>query len=196
MSLSIALERIHHAIDSDATELNLSQLQLTAIPKEIQAVKNLQVLDLSDNQISKIENLADLPLQYLNLSSNQISKIENLAGLPLQELVLWSNQISKIENLAGLPLQELYLSNNQISTIENLDNCFFQTLDLQSNKISKIENSIKWITENNLELEFGRFRNRVERVVFISNNPITDCPIEVLEQGHEEIVAYFEAIKK
>ena len=108
MSLSIALERIQHAIDTNATSLDLRHLGLTAIPKEIQAVKNLQALYLINNQISKIENLDDLPLQALYLSNNQISKIENLAGLPLERLYLYNNQISKIENLAGC----LYLYKN------------------------------------------------------------------------------------
>ena len=129
--------------DNNIIGLNLSDNQISKI-ENLKELESLQRLDLSNNQISKIENLKELEsLQLLYLENNQISKIENLKELEsLQLLYLENNQISKIENLKELEsLQRLDLSNNQISKIENLKELqSLRTLYLYNNQISKIEN--------------------------------------------------------
>jgi internalin A len=167
MSYQIALERIQKAAAKNPTELNLSWLRLTEIPKEIQLLKNLQVLNLSFNKISRIENLQGLPLQELYLNSNQISKIENLQGLPLQHLDLSSNQISKIENLKGLPLEVLYLNENQISKIENLQGLPLQNLNLWGNQITKIEN-LEGVPLQNLDFA----NNKISKIENLQGLPL------------------------
>ncbi len=76
--------------------LNLSKKNLLKIPNNLR--NNITKLVLSDNNITKIENLPQR-IMYLYLYSNNISKIENLSQhityLDLQK----NNQISKIENL-------------------------------------------------------------------------------------------------
>ncbi|MGB1207081.1 MAG: leucine-rich repeat domain-containing protein [Chitinophagales bacterium] len=92
--------------------------KLKIIPKGILKLKNLIVLDISGNNISKIEHLDSLEqLETLNIKGNKISEIDNLGSLTqLQELYLNDNQITKIENLRDLTLlQKLYLNNRPVT---------------------------------------------------------------------------------
>ena len=84
---------------------------------------NLQVLDLSSNQIQDISLLAYLKnLDLLNLDSNNINDISPLASLTnLVDLFLSSNQIKDISPLASLTnLDDLHLLSNQINDISPL----------------------------------------------------------------------------
>ncbi|MCE8192480.1 leucine-rich repeat protein [Porphyromonas gingivalis] len=100
-------------------------------------------LRLRECQIESMAWLVDFPaLKILDLSYNQISKLEGLDGLTsLTELYLWGNQISKLEGLDHLTsLTGLNLSGNQISKLEGLDHLTSLTwLDLSDNQIAKLE---------------------------------------------------------
>lgn len=124
--------------------------------------ETLLYVDLSDNQIKKIENLENIPnLKYLDLSYNLITKMKlpennieelylicndltkidkiNLKNARIIDLAV--NEISKIENLEScLQLRELYLGNNKIENIPDLNYLsHLEILDLQSNKITQID---------------------------------------------------------
>ena len=135
----------------------------------MEGLSQLQYLNLSNNQISKLENLEGLSqLQSLELFENQISKLENLEGLSqLQNLVVMSNQISKLENLEGLSqLQYLVVSNNQISKLENLEGLSqLKVLDLNQNKL----------TSQNFNL------SQLYSLIFLnlSNNQFLNLPSEI-----------------
>ncbi|EPG49490.1 leucine rich repeat protein [Leptospira kirschneri serovar Cynopteri str. 3522 CT] len=80
--------------------MDLSYNQLTTFPKEIEQLKNLQVLDLGSNQLTtlpeEIEQLKNL--QVLDLGSNQLTTLPEGIG--------------QLQNL------QLYLNNNQLSSEE------------------------------------------------------------------------------
>jgi len=65
---------------------------------------NLRWLDLSQNQIIRMENLDGLAqLTSLDLSHNKIQKVQHLDGMPnLERLKLKANPISRIEDIEGL----------------------------------------------------------------------------------------------
>ena len=98
-----------------------------------------------DVQLRKFENL-----QILNLSNNHISKIENLPH-NLKELSLTNNHIDEIEVLrsAHLSLIALGLSYNQIknsdlvSICKNFPNLF--CLDVSFNQLDDFRSSISWV---------------------------------------------------
>eukprot|EP00106_Octopus_bimaculoides_P009404 XP_014776846.1 PREDICTED: insulin-like growth factor-binding protein complex acid labile subunit [Octopus bimaculoides] len=127
--------------------VNCSNLNLTSVPKYF--LPNVKYINLYGNKISKIgkESFVNLhKLEILRLSNNRISNIELIENLPsLVLLDLSYNDITIIKkktfkNLCSL--QELYLSNNKISIIEqrsfeNLER--LRTLFLYNNKISNIE---------------------------------------------------------
>lgn len=104
---------------------------------------SLRILDLSYNEISKLEGLDCLTsLTELRLSGNQVRKLEGLDHLSsLTELYLSSNQICKLEGLEHLvSLKELYLSGNQICRLEGLEHLISLTgFNLSGNQISKLE---------------------------------------------------------
>jgi len=95
----------------------------------------LQELCISNNQITKIENLPN-SVQQLYLHYNEITKIENLPS-SLQMLDLENNQITKIENLPN-SIQKLYLHYNEITEL-SLDLLEFRQLDYFSYNNNPIE---------------------------------------------------------
>ena len=81
--------------------------------------ENLKLIDLSNNNISRIEGLENLiGLKELNLDNNQIIEIEGLENLiELESLNLSNNQITKICGLENLiKLRELDLRNNLLTS--------------------------------------------------------------------------------
>ncbi|NVM54481.1 MAG: leucine-rich repeat domain-containing protein [Candidatus Helarchaeota archaeon] len=117
------------------------------IQSESQDYPNLEVLDFYDNRIG-IDNIVDaisnIPpkLKILNVSKNEITKIDGLMDLnKLEELNLSHNQISKITGLQKLPqLRYLDLSYNQISEISNLASIkSLRWLDLSGNPIQQVK---------------------------------------------------------
>lgn len=105
------------------------------------APANLEWLDLSSNEISKIERVNYNPyLKYLNLNCNKIKKIENVVfNKSLTHLCLSNNCISQIENLDDMWLEELDLSENRISKITGLTKLkVLQKLNLSKNNIVRL----------------------------------------------------------
>ena len=102
----------------------------------LQCVKNLKVLSIRYNQITKLENLPER-MKELDISYNQITKLENLPA-QLNSLSIISNQITTLENLPA-KLKELSISYNQIFKLENLP-AQLNLLDISSNQITKLEN--------------------------------------------------------
>jgi Leucine-rich repeat (LRR) protein len=100
--------------------LDLSNKKLDRVPGCIERLEKLQDLDLSSNQIRKIENIGNLEdLLELNFYHNRIRKIEGLEATPLlDKLYLHDNLITKIEGLEGLELNDLHLSGNKIPAKE------------------------------------------------------------------------------
>ena len=84
-------------------------------------------LDLRGNKIAVIENLAATQDQFdsIDLSDNEIKKLECMAVLKrLTQLLLHNNRISRISEGLGkaLPkLDTLVLTNNQLSTLTELE---------------------------------------------------------------------------
>ncbi len=106
-------------------KISLSNKNLEKIPDFINELKQLKILNLSHNKISKIEGLNNLSkLKKLNLHANIITHISGLENLiQLKDINLLRNQINKIEGLDNLTrLQRLNLYNNQIKKLEGLGN--------------------------------------------------------------------------
>ncbi|KAF2879921.1 hypothetical protein ILUMI_26250 [Ignelater luminosus] len=99
-------------------ELSLHQEDVEKIEYVHNWCKDLQILLLQSNLISKIENLNKLKkLQYLNLAINNIEKVENLENCEsLEKLDLTLNFIGNIESIcslkANIHLKYLYIVGN------------------------------------------------------------------------------------
>lgn len=108
----------------------------------IEYCKNLEYLNLHNNQISDISVLAGLTnLTGLILSNNQINDISTLTDLMnIETLFLSDNQISDISGLTGLTnIVSVSLKHNQISDISALTGLTsLEVLSLWDNQISNI----------------------------------------------------------
>ena len=82
MAVEEVEKRIQECINDRITSLDLRGLGLTQIPRQIQQLTWLEKLDLSENQLEKIEGLEGLKsLRELYLYQNKLEKIEGLEGL-------------------------------------------------------------------------------------------------------------------
>ena len=74
-----ALKRIAAELAAQTGNLDLSRLQLTELPAELQELTSLQNLDCSNTQVSDLEPLRGLfSLQALNCSFTQVSDLGKL----------------------------------------------------------------------------------------------------------------------
>jgi len=80
------IEQIKNSIP-DLTELNLSNTQLTELPKEIRKFEHLSVLNLSNNKLEKLPTaLSKLrSLETLDIRSNNIKDINPLVIFPIRK---------------------------------------------------------------------------------------------------------------
>jgi internalin A len=216
---------IYNKISDCSPLANLYNLQELSIYKNqvsncapLANLVNLQNLDISDNQISDCSPLANLfSLQYLDISNNQISDCIPLANLNnLQQLYIYGNQISDCAPLSNLVnLQRLYISYNKISDctpLANLNN--LQELYIYSNQISDCAPLSNLVNLQRLDIAFNqigdcapllplikkgmeiKLSNGNESGLYLYDNPITNPPMEILEQGNEAVIRYFESLEK
>lgn len=179
--------------DEDDGFLDLSNCLLDSLPDELWALRNLNTLSLSDN------NLADLDprifqidsLQHLIFNNNEISQIPaEIANLhQLSELCCKGNQITSLPdsicNLGKLNL--LVLSNNKICELPTSFGALksLRYFSCKSNSLSNIPESVKHmrslleinLSGNRLEA-FPTFLLKATNVftIILSNNAIRDLP--------------------
>ena len=108
-----ALRRIEEARERGARTLDLSDLQLSALPESIGRLSGLQELNLSRNQLSALpESIGQLSqLQVLHLSNNQLSALPESIGQlsQLQKLHLHGNPgLSLPDEVLGPTMEEFF----------------------------------------------------------------------------------------
>ncbi|NIF07108.1 TIR domain-containing protein [Chryseobacterium sp. Tr-659] len=140
----------------------------------IYKLNNLEVLNISNNEIKSITNLDNLTkLKTLHANNNKITNIKSL---------------SKIENL-----EEIYLSNNKLTSVDFIkDLKKIKSIDLHANKIkdlSPIINIIKKIGINDSKWDIN--------TININDNPLDEILINIIrikDQGEKsrEIANYFD----
>ncbi|RCN27025.1 leucine Rich repeat-containing domain protein, partial [Ancylostoma caninum] len=142
---------------------------------------SLELLELADNRIGKIENLEELTtLKKLFLGANQITTIEGLSTLKeLTVLSFIGNAIRDIEGLGTLTkLTDLAVSQNGLTRIAGLtNNLELTTLDLNDNRIEKIEN-LQHLT-NLKALWIRNNRVRFESLIFKRSKMATNHRIQI-----------------
>ena len=82
--------------------------------------RRLSYLYLTDNSISDITALANLPLTELRLSGNSIASLRPLAGMSLSYLHLNDNQVTDLSPLNFDSLVELHIRNNAVQDLSPL----------------------------------------------------------------------------
>ena len=181
------------------TSLNLGANQINDITP-LENLTSLTGLSLWNNQINDITPLKNLTnLTSLNLQKNKINDITPLTNLTnLTSLNLNRNKISKITPLKSLTnLTSLGLSSNQIEYITPLKKLTNLTsLNLQENKINDIT-PLRLLLENNEKLKISaEVRGMNNNTFHLGGNPLETPPMEIVYQGRERFLSWFEEEKK
>ncbi len=158
-----------HTLRLDGTYENRSEIK--DIPN-LQHLKNLKILSISYNQITKLENLPS-QLNSLYIRSNQITKLENLPS-QLKSLDIRDNQITKLEKLPS-QLNLLDIGSNEITKLEKLPSQL-NSLDISFNQVIKLENLPSQLNSLNISSnEITKLENLPSQLnsLNISSNEIT-----------------------
>src|SRR5699024_2565136 len=133
-------------------ELYLRRNNLEEIPREIEYLTNLKVLDIYRNSIEDIHSLQALTsLESLNLGYNAITNLNPLRNHPsLSELYMHSpgiglEEISFLEELKGLKKLEITIRDGvdpePINHLESLENLLVLDSEIDTLKfLSSLEN--------------------------------------------------------
>ena len=144
--------------------LLLMQFQLTTLPKEIEVLRELEVLDLSNNHLSILpDTIGNLPhLMRLNVSQNALHSLPDSIGnlTNLDSLNVSQNELCSLPDSMGnlKELTRLHLSRNQLGTlpqvIRNLGNLTW--LNLSSTQIQTLPEFIGTLKKlERLDLELN-----------------------------------------
>ncbi|CAE7362028.1 Lrrc61 [Symbiodinium pilosum] len=123
----LTVEYVKHAtgeFDEESVFQAILPNRSLAAKRDVSAGCNLRWLDLSKNQIVRMENLDGLSqLVSVDLSFNKILKVQDLSGAPkLERLMLKANPISKIQDLEGLKASRS-LRHLSFQNVDNSDAC-------------------------------------------------------------------------
>jgi len=168
-----ALKLIEKEKQEKSGTLNLYNLLLREVPESIHELIHLHSLDLSGNLISDysfLENLINL--QSLNLRGNLISDY---------------NFLTSLSNLQSLNLSYTHISDYNF--LKNLTDLEF--LSLRGNQIENISSLLPLIRKK-MEVSIGEY---ITKGINLSDNPISTPPIEVVKQGREAILSYFDSLE-
>ena len=180
------------------TKLRLDKCGLKKLSPKIGRLQNLAELYLSGNQLNnlplEIVKLQKLTILYLDANrlrnlSLEIGKLQNLTVLHLNNNKLNNlpPEIGKLQNLT-----ELYLSENQLSNlppeIVKLQN--LTTLSLYNNQLNQFT---KVLLDLNLEVKWDDISWK--NGIYVKNNPFQTPPVEIIKQGRQAIVDYYNALK-
>ena len=106
------------------TRLELSENQLTELPKDLENLTQLEELNLYDNQLTDVRGLKKLTqLTSMQLHYNQLTEVKGLEKLTkLKSLFLNSNKLTEVTGLEKLTkLEVLGLSDNQLTEVKGLE---------------------------------------------------------------------------
>lgn len=115
-----AVQRIHNAQKIEATNLDLTNLRIDALPEQIADLKDLRHLSAYYTQISDLSPISGLTqLQHLDLDTAPIVDLSEIAGLVnLTRLNLDNTGVNDLAPIAGLTaLEELRLESTAVTNL-------------------------------------------------------------------------------
>lgn len=179
---------------SELLHLSLHKTKIKDLSK-ICLIENLLSLNLGGNLISDYSCLERLKsLTTLNLSFSTIKNYDFLNSIKeLRSLNLNHNKLTDISFLYKLnKINNLALSSNKIENINQLTN-FTQlsSLNLDDNLITDLTPLIPILKQGlSITLQHGW------GAIMIGQNPVIIPPVEIVKQGSQSVIDWFNAIKK
>lgn len=193
-----AEERITEAKRSRDTYLNLSNCDLTELPKTLIELTWLKELNLSNN--TNLRDLAPIKglvqLQLLSVAKTQVSDLEPIKNLAQLQILNVSN--TQVRNLAPIKdlrqLKELYVFDTQVSDLAPIkDLARLQILDVSYTKVSDLS-PLKPIIQKGIAAKWDVSDGKDG--IFVQNCPLTNPPIEISKQGNKAIFRYWKEQKR
>jgi internalin A len=189
----------NHEALSDLTPLiNLQTLQYLYVSdtqvSDLTPLINLQALRylrVDNTQVSNLMPLTNLyALQSLIINNTQVSDLTPLTNLQaLQHLIVDSTQVSNLTPLKNLQaLQSLNVDNTQVSDLTPLTNLHaLQSLFFSNTQVSDLM-PLKSIIEKGITVNWGS----IGYAITLENCPLTNPPVEIVKQGNEAILRYWQ----
>lgn len=210
-----AEQRIESALQSGAKDIDFSNLGLVEIPKDIEKLTQLEVLNLSGNQLTlipeTIKNLVNL--KSLKISNNHINTLPAWLGkfVTLQELRVDNNHLPSLPPELGqmVNLTSLDFSNNQLNSLpaEIGQLTKLTLLGIGSNRLTSIPTEVgQLVSLTSLKVDANKLTALPESLKSIKNlrqlklngNPLP-IPPEIMEAEMEPraiLDYYFSRLKK
>ena len=164
----------------------------------LQNLSRLKSLDIGSNTVSNASYLANFSnLVFLDIGENQITDFAFLSALKkLKRLRIYGSNLTDCRFLSELvTLERLNLYNNKIADCSPLANLKkLNALYLEKNIIGHLPPSIF-----HLEMPIFLASPRGEGSgvgLYVDDNPIESPPIEILKQGRQSVLDWFEANKE
>ena len=200
-------------------KLWLYGIALTEVPDWVRKLKKLSYLSLSNNQIELLpEWIGELKdLSELHISQNQLTTLpDSFSQLKaMSTLDLWGNSFStfpnvvlKLDQLITLDMDSNHLSSipvhiGQLKFLEKflLQDNLLQQLPIGLAKLPKLElldiskNKLRQLPRQFFESNLAVSSNSSDRGLRLSGNPLESPPSELVEQGNEIVLSYFEEIE-
>lgn len=125
--------------------LDLSNNQLSTLPDELSSLKKLKILFLTNNHFEKIPAiLASCPqLEMISFKSNKLTHVdENVLPLQTRWLILTDNKITKLPDSMGelARLQKFAFAGNQLQKLpDSMKNCVnLELMRLSANQLTTL----------------------------------------------------------
>lgn len=146
---------IHKSDVQNITELVMTNKGIKNLDG-IENFTNLKKLDVSDNELTKLDVTYNKELEYLKFSRNKISSIDVAQNVKLTFLRFEGNQITEIDISHNTALKEVDMELNKLQSIDASKNTELTYLQLSDNELTSLDVS------KNTKLNFsGCIRNNL-----------------------------------
>ena len=177
---------------------NLRRINLSNTPvidlAPLSGLVKLQRINIWNTPVTDLSPLTGLTnLQRLNVWNTKVSDLSPLSGLTnLERLNVWNTPVMDLSPLSNLvKLEELNISKTRVEDLSPLSN-LTSLLRLNVSKTHTTDLSpVLHLIKANLPV---RWRPMVvfNDGIYVENCPLTSPPIEIIEQGNDAIINFFE----
>ena len=123
--------------DNVLSHINLNNLNLKTLPKELENFPSITNLELQNNSLSNLSDIKLPNLQFLDVSGNNFTSLEIFSAYPkLQDINISRNNIQTFSGLNSEKLKYLDISGNNLDSLTESNLVNLEYLDLNSNNIS------------------------------------------------------------